>query len=213
MISHRAKLIIAGVVAVLAVLILSVAAISVSILRSQSTTPFARGFIRVIPVPAARVNGGYLAYSDVVKRWDTLDSFLKNPPPLEPGQTIPDREILRQQVYEIMIRETYLRRQAEEEKFSLSDANVDQNTQQLIEMSSSTKADFEENLQKMYGLTLQEFRDTIVRPATLEEGLAKRAELNGTSVDEWRQQIKNGLKSEQVKRYLKFSAPLPEDAA
>jgi hypothetical protein len=211
MISHRAKLIITGAVAVVVVLVLSVAAISVNILRTQSTTSFARGFVRVFPIPAARVNGGLLAYRDVLKRWDTLDSFLKNPPQLEPGQVIPDRDVLRQQVYEIMIRETYLRRQAEKDSFALSDVNVDQNTEQLIQMSSSTKADFERNLKEMYGLTLQEFRDTIVRPATLEEGLAKRAELNGTSVEDWRKQIKDGLKSDQVKRYLKFSSPLPEE--
>lgn len=210
--SNRVKLIIVGVLAFVMLGIFVLAGISMSILRSQSTTPFARKFTAMIPVPAARVNGSFLLYREVIARWDTVDTFVKNAPTLAPDQIIPDLETLRQQTFEQNIREVYLQAEAKNEKFSLADAALDQNVDRFIARASSTKAEFETYLRENYELSLQQFRDRIIGPATLEQALFQRAAIGGVTEDVWRTQVKDALKSGKVVRYLRFSKPLLEEA-
>lgn len=209
--SSRTKLILAGVLAFVMLTIFILAGISMYLLREQSTTPFARRFANIFPVPAARVNGDFMLYRDVLARWDTVDVFVKNAPVLAPNQQIPDLETLRQQTFEQIIRESYIQTLAKNEKFSIEEAALDQNVNQFIERSSSTKAEFEQYLRQNYELSLQQFRDRIIGPATLEQAMFQRAGLGGVSEADWRQQIRDALKSGKIVRYLRFSKPLPEE--
>ena len=209
--THKVKLLIVAGIAAVAVVIVALAAISVSILRAQSTTPFARKFANVFPLPAAHVDGAFLMYRDVLARWDTVDTFIKNAPTSTADGQMAPRDVLRQQVYEQAIREIYIQQAAREDHFSLPETAVQNNLTQLIERASSTEAEMGQYLHDTYGWTVNDFRDRIVRPATLEEALAQRAAVAGTTVEQWRQQVKDALKSAKVSRYLKFAKPLPED--
>lgn len=192
--------------AVFAVFAFLVVGISVSILQRQSTSSLTHRFVSIVPVPAASVDGDWLLYRDVLARWDDIDRSLTLP--IEPGMQRRPVAELRQEAYEQLIRETYLKRQAEAEKFTLSEEIVQQNLERvLLQGATSTPAllaEAAQALQDHAGWSLDTFRDRIIRPATLEEALALRAEVGGMSREDWLRQVQTFLGSGSVKRYLKF---------
>ncbi len=109
----KKKLALTGAFALVMVTLALVVGISLNILRTQSTTSFARGFSAVIPVPAARVSGRFLRYDDVLTRWDAIDAFIRSAPTSTDQGTIPPLSGLRQEAYEQGIRETFVSARAD----------------------------------------------------------------------------------------------------
>ncbi len=191
----------------LAAVLLVIVGISVSILQRQSVSRFARRFVGIVPVPAASVDGHWVLYRDVLARWEDIDRSLANATPPAGQQPRPLAE-LRQEAYEQLIRETYLKDQAGKERFTLSEAVVQQNLERvLLAGATSTPELLEQAAQELadhVGWSLDTFRDRIIRPATLEEALVLRAEVTGMSRADWLQQVQAFLGSGSVKRYLRF---------
>ncbi len=204
--SLKQKLVALICLAVLAVFAFLIVGISVSILQRQSTSPLTRRFVNVVPVPAASVDGSWLLYRDVLARWDDIDRSLTLP--IEPGMQRRPVAVLRQEAYEQLIRQTYLKRQAAAEKFVPSEEIIQQNLERvLLQGATSTPAllaEAAQALQDHAGWNLDTFRDRIIRPATLEEALALRAEVGGMSREDWLRQVQTFLGSGSVKRYLTF---------
>lgn len=198
-----------GVIAFLLLSTLVVVALGANILRSQDTSAWARRFTRIVPVPAAHVRGKTLLYRDVLTRWDAVDTFLAHTPTSTNATTrLATREELHQEAYEQQIRELYMQAEAEQQHFSLPEEIVDQNMRALMQMSTSTKQeDIDAFLQASVGWTSSQFRDWVIKPATLEEALARRAEIGGVDSSRWKQMIATALRSGEVKRYLFFSKP------
>ncbi len=194
-------------IATLALFAFLLVGISVSILQRQSTSRLARRFVGIVPVPAASVDGTWVLYRDVLTRWEDIDRSLAIATPVA-GQQPRSVAELRQEAYEQLIRETYLRRQAEKERFTLSETIVQQNLERvLLGGATSTPellAQATQDLADHVGWTIDTFRDRIIRPATLEEALALRAEVTGMTREAWLQQVQTFLGSGSVKRYLKF---------
>lgn len=203
----KGRLAILIAIAALAVLAFLVIGISVSILQRQSTSALARRFVGVVPVPAASVGGSWVLYRDVLDRWDDIDHSLAVATPPAGQQPRPLAE-LRQEAYERLIRETYLKREAENERFTLSEAIVQQNLERVLLAGATSTPELLErvaqDLADHAGWTIDTFRDRIIRPATLEEALALRAEVGGMTREAWLQQVQAFLGSGNVKRYLTF---------
>ena len=207
----RFRLAILGAIAFLLVAILVLAAVSWSILQRQGTSPAARRFVAVIPVPAARVEGETLLYRDLLPHWDAVETMMaerSDPPEV----AAPIRRQARAEAYDQPIRQAYLRNQAERERVQLPETAVESNLQGLLALqvpgTSSTEpiapADADRFLRETVGWSLEEFRDRIVRPATLEEALARRAEAGGIARADWARQLEEALHGSAVRRFLRF---------
>lgn len=208
----RRKVLLAGLLAFIMVVLALIVGISLHILRTQSTSSFARTFVRIVPVPAARANGRFVRYSDVIIRWDSVDTSLATAPPPLPTDDfiIPSRETLRYRAYEQAIRDAYLAVQAENEDFELPDAAVQTNVDRLVVQASSTVQEIDQYLRETMGWSLQEYGERVVRPATLEAALFQRAVAANASTTEdlWRAQLLQSLQGDKVVRYLRLAAPL-----
>ncbi len=202
----KKKLALTGAFALVMVTLALVVGISLNILRTQSTTSFARGFSAVIPVPAARVSGRFLRYDDVLTRWDAIDAFIRSAPTSTDQGTIPPLSVLRQEAYEQGIRETFVSARADAEGFELPEAAVQANLDQLILRSSSTVQEVEQEMKVSLGWSLEEFTDRVVRPATLEEALVQHAIAANasTTAELWRAELDGELQTDKVVRYLRF---------
>lgn len=208
-VSSKTKVWIAGIVAICALTALALVAFSANILRSQDTSAWARRFTKVIPVPAAHVRGKTLLYRDVLTRWDAVDLFLANAPAsANTANRLATRSELHQEAYEQQIRELYMQAEAEQQHFVLPEEVVNQNMLALTQASSSTEpGDIDAFLQASFGWTADQFREWIIKPATLEEALARRAEVSGVDPSQWGREVATALTSMEVKRYLSFSTP------
>lgn len=208
----KRKLVLAGFLALVMFALALVVGISLQILRTQNTSSFARTFVRVIPVPAARANGRFVWYRDVIVRWDAADQALATAPPPAPTDdyVLPSRETSHRRAYEQAIRDAYFYAQAEKEDFTVPDAAVQMNIDRLVVQASSTRQEIEQYLQHTMGWSLQEYGERVVRPATLEEALFQRAVAANasTTADLWRAQTALALQGDKVVRYLHLTAPL-----
>lgn len=202
--------------------LVGVAAVGAQVLQRQSDGPWTKRYLAIIPLPAAVVNGEFVLYRDVLDRWATVDRFLDMRPIEAPeGQVIRPRNELRQEAYEQLIREAYIRSLAEQESFIVPQQVINANIQNLLDQASSTlrevgmsssTVDISPTTEEMntyllatFGWTFDEFRDRVLVPALREDGLSKiAATKGGTTVQEWQASVDAFLKSDKVRRYLRF---------
>lgn len=190
------------------------------ILDRQATGPWATRYAELVPLPAARVGKRFVLYRDVVDRWETVDRFLAlEEARLVNGQLLRTRTELRQEAYEQLIRETHLAVLAEEQAFTIPPGVIEANVQNLLAQASTTVGvvdgspqasiptvqELSDYLLATFGWTFDEFQARILVPALREEGLAQQMmAAKGTTLEAWRADVDTFLRSEQVKRYLRF---------
>lgn len=201
---------------------MGIVGIGAVILNQQSDGVWARRYVAVIPLPAARVNGTFVLYRDVLDRWETIDRFLAARPIDAPnGQEIRPRAALRKEAYEQLIREAYIRSLAKQEAFTVSQRIIDTNIENLLNQASSTIRslgtasstvdgaptidEMNEYLVTTFGWTFDQFRDRVIVPALREEGVAKiLLTKTGSTMEEWQAEVDAFLASKKVRRYLVF---------
>ncbi len=210
------------VIVTIGLLIMAVAAAGAVILDRQADGLWAKRYARAFPLPAARVQGSFVLYRDVLHRWEAVDRFLDmRPIDAPPGQEIRPRTELREEAYEQLIREVYIKSLAKQENFTVPAQVLEANIQALLDQASSTLRevgiasstvitpptveDMNTYLLGAFGWTFDQFRDQVILPALREEGLAQIIlTKNGVSSTEWQAQIDRFLQSDKVRRYLKF---------
>lgn len=228
--SMSARQRLAGVIGISTVLVglLVVVGLGVLILRERRMDGWARTYARVLPLPVASIEGEWVLYRDVLPRWDKIEAFYTRQAalPLPEGQSPPtpaDRAALQQEVYEQLLRERLLQIRAEQDAFRLSSDVVNAQMDALLARSeasaSSTepvvltpeqlaqkRQEFTEELDRLTGWTYQEYLDWVLHPALLEEGLARRAEIAGQSLDLWKTSFEAALANPDiVRKYLDFA--------
>lgn len=226
--SARQRLV--GVISVSTILVglLVVVGMGVMILQERRMDGWARTYAHLLPLPAASIEGEWVLYRELLPRWEKIDQFYARQAelPLPEGQTPPtaaDRVALQQEVYEQLLRERLLRVRAEQDAFSLSSEVVNAQMDALLarseESASSTepvvltpeqlaqkRQEFTAELDRLTGWTYQEYLDWVLHPALLEEGLARRAEIAGQSLDLWKTSFDEALANPKVvRKYLDFS--------
>ncbi len=221
-----------GLFAIAGLLLLTVLCVVIAgmnILEHRRMGGWARAYARVLPLPIASIEGEWVLYRDVLPRWDKIETFyarqaLSSVQSAQSMPTVEDRAALQKEVYDQLLRERLLARRAEQDAFRLADDVVSSQMDALLarseETASSTepvvlspdqlaqkRQEFREELDRMTGWTYDEYLAWVLRPALLEEGLARRAEIAGQSLDMWKADFEQTLADpERVKRYLDFSS-------
>lgn len=203
-------------------LTVGIAAFGAQILRQQTSGPWTKRYVALIPLPAARVNGTFLLYRDVLERWETVDRFLEMRVLDAPqGQEVRPRHELRREAYEQLIRETYIQSLAKEESFTVPERVIEGNIHNLLNQASSTlrevgiatstvntpptTEEMNTYLLATFGWTFEQFRDRVLIPALREDGLSQlMVTKTGTTIQEWRASVDTFLASDKVRRYLRF---------
>lgn len=203
---RRIQVLMAGTAGVVGLFVL--VATSAIILREQSTSVWARRFVRVIPVPAANVEGRFVLYRDLLPHWDAIDSYLKNVPiQNNQGQLLASRQELRQEAYEQLIRQRVIVRHAKEVDFIFDESAVEANMQALLvapDGTTSTREQVAAMIEAEIGWTIDQYRDWLVRPAVFEQGVRETIWATSTQ-EEWDARVDSWTKTEGVRRFLKFS--------
>ena len=177
-----------------------------SLLRTRAQSRFAEMYANVIPLPAARVPGGWVLYRDVLDRWKRVDAFRDRVAslPSPEGQTLRSREELQKEAYEQLIRERFVEVLAEEDHFILTKTYLDTTFESLL-LRQTSSTDIGEAIrlfETATGVASSVYKDTVIRPALLETALKARAEIAGIMPLDWQKQLEERLHSKDVARFL-----------
>lgn len=216
------NMLLVAVTMVVVVFLVGVAAVGAHVLQQQSDGPWTKRYLAIVPLPAAHVNGKFVLYRDVLDRWETVDRFLDMRALDTPqGQEIRPRVELRREAYEQLIRETYIESLAKQESFTVPQQVIENNIQHLLSQASSTlheiggtsstldtpptTEEMNTYLLATFGWTFDQFRDRVLVPALREDGLSKIVTAkSGKTIEEWQASVDEFLKSDKVRRYLRF---------
>ncbi len=190
-------------------LLLGVSLIGTALLRTHSQTAFAERYAKIVPLPVARVPGGFVLYRDLLPRWQEIDAFYERVKsiPAPDGQALRTKAELRKEAYEQLIRERFVQNMAKQERFTLPETQINNGFEAvLLQAASSTNIGeairlFEEKT----GWTTDRYKELVVRPAMLETALAARAEIAGILRTDWQKALDERLASSEVWRFLRFS--------
>ena len=199
-----------AVVASVMVLVLVLGFTSVRILQQQSTSVWTERFVRVVPLPAAFVDGRAVMYRDLLPRWRAIDTYLEgSPEPTDPNLIPRARQALRQEVYEGLIREKVLAREAARQQFVFAESAVEANMERLLtapDGTTSTREQVAAAIELQTGWTWEQYRDWLVRPAVFEQGFQQFVMTAASSTQaEWDQRVSAWISAERVRRFLRFS--------
>lgn len=137
-------------------------------------TPFVRGVANVFPVPAARVGNQSVLLSRYYKDVDSLKTYYGSEEGKAAGTDVTKfGDLERKQALERLIEEAAILEMAAQKKVSLSDEDIESAIDKQFVSPSSTRKELEENLKKMYGWEMVDFREHIVRPILLERKIAE----------------------------------------
>ncbi|MEK7084086.1 MAG: peptidylprolyl isomerase [Patescibacteria group bacterium] len=134
-------------------------------IRGLSLEPFVVKTATVFRMPAARINGMPILYSDYVKNFRTLREFYDK----EGRGVVPiaDEEIANQVMSRLFI-QRLVEKYAKEYGVTVTEEDVEKARENLVKPFGSEEA-ARKDLLEQYGWTLERYMDEIVRPLLLEQ--------------------------------------------
>jgi len=165
------KLVILAVFVILAFL----TTIGVLIYRQKSEAPFVKGVVRVIPYPAAFIDGKYVKMSDYYAQLDILKTYYKEFKKVDFASEDGKKMLgdLRKEIMARLEEEAIVAAEAKKMKVSVPQKELDESFDKLVTSNGGQK-DFSDVLKKFYGLTPEEFKTQIYAPRMLKQKLTEK---------------------------------------
>lgn len=119
--------------------------------------------LRVLPLPAVTTNGTVITMHSYIGDLATLRYyFANNPAATADGSTKPDDQELKKIILNRLVYDTILRQAVDERKIVVSAADLDGQLKSIAQQSGKT--DLTDVLQKLYGMTPDQFKQKILLP-------------------------------------------------
>lgn len=127
---------------------------------------------KIIPYPVARINHTFLRYSTYLEEVKVVTNFYNKQKAAGTGQNISATEIS-QQVLDKLIKKELVEQLAKKYKIELTADDMDKAWQQILQQGGS-EAEINKTISDFYGLTVEQFKEKIIRPYVLQSKVAER---------------------------------------
>lgn len=169
--------------------------------------PWVRTLVNTLPVPAARIRGAVVPYKDYLVQQDAARKFLTSEAatlPTTDGTTLPktlDTQA-NQAILDQLIRAVAVAQLAQEASIQLTDQDVNRSFDDLVARAgtSTSPGEIDAYLQDTFGWTSTDFKNRVVRPATLETAVRQDAYAD----DDAKFQSALNEKVQQAKVYIRL---------
>lgn len=176
------------VAAIVIALVAGIVVLFVGIYKWNWTGPAADIVIKTVPLPMASVNGQSIGYQEFLDDVATLDHFYAKL--VADGQadaaSIPSAEEIRQNAFDRLVQNAVLEQEAARRNVVVEDGDIESEFDRL-EKSSTGEKTIEQQIDELYGWTVEQFKDKVLRPyvlqAKLVEVLGQDEELNKAATD------------------------------
>ena len=173
-----------GIVFGVVIIILGVIAFgAVRIYKYQSDDSFTTNLSKIIPYPAAMVDGQFVSYNEVKSMTDTLTNFMEYQAALFPDNNLydapPYKELFSDTLGQL-IENTFIETQARKRQVKVSDAEIDAEMQKLSEEAALAGENMEAVLKERYNWTADQFGQKVIYPQLIQNKLALAITLDET---------------------------------
>jgi len=164
-----------GIVTGLIVLaVAGLAIFAVGIYKYRWNGPATGAVLKAIPYPAALVNSNVIKYSDFLADIKTLNRFYSKVGGQQ-GTPVPDDAEIRKNVIERLIQNEVLSEEAVRYNLAVTDAEVNAEYDKLAaqQAGSGATGDISNEIMDLYGWTVAQFKEKVLRPYLLQQKLAE----------------------------------------
>lgn len=142
-----------------------------------------RAIVGVLPYPAAVIGTDVITINEYLEERDALDAYFQT----SAGETgtVPSEEEITQNIMETLVHKSAVNHLAEASGMTLDESRVDAFYEQAV--GGADQEQFAAQLDSMFGWTVDEFRDRVVRPVVLAMQLGEQIEGDASLQDARRQ--------------------------
>ncbi len=128
---------------------------------------------QVLPYPVAIVAGQWVSYADYQKDVPNISRYLErnSPPDAKANEPLPWDVRVRQLALNKMVGEALLAKLAKERNVTITETDVNQTFDAFVQQYSGTN-NVEEDIQNLYGWTVAQFKEKVIRPQVYQQKLA-----------------------------------------
>ncbi|MBU0531155.1 peptidylprolyl isomerase [Patescibacteria group bacterium] len=143
---------------------------TVVVYRTDPTSEAVRSIVRIVPYPAAMVNGHAVGYQDVLSSFDGLNTFyLKQS--TEFGGVVPDQSEMIENILNNLIRTEIIASLAKDRGIVVDPVEVDKLMDQAVADAGGSVEEFNQMIADNYGWDSQDFRSLVLEPLMLATNL------------------------------------------
>ena len=201
-----AKFFLFGFLGVVVLVVLLGVLLAYAQIKKLSDNSFVLGVAKVFQVPAAKINGLRIGYTDYIDDLKTMKTFYANPPA---GMNVPTptEEQMSDLVLSRLVANRLIGDLAGDFKLKVEQADYDNFKQELLTNFGGTEEEVITELQKTYGLTMDQYLQSVAKPLILEKKLQE------TFVSSTDAQYTEFKKEEINARHILFLVNDPKDDA
>lgn len=178
----------------------------VGVYRNGSEQSIVRGLASGLRLPVAKVDGVYVAYGDYIRHVDAQKAYFSSEAAQSIGvaREITDEE--RAVALERAIRMTAVNSFAKKMGIEVTPLDVERAYDNVVAQASTSSepGDFENVLSDVLGMTSDEFKRLVVKPALQEDALKQRRLTETQDPLAFDNELQALMQAPATKRYLKF---------
>jgi parvulin-like peptidyl-prolyl isomerase len=195
LITHKKKIIIAGILIIGFFALMTIFTYAVEI-----NSPFIKKIQSIFPMPAAIVGNSWISINDVEKNVNSVRRFYENQNFAEIGiridfETTEGKERLnlqRQDVLSKMVEDKIIEKIAKDYNISVSDEVVKSEIERA-KKEGRGEAEIEAELKKLYGWTLDDFGEKVIKVELLQQQVEDRFQEENPITEDQRQKAEKAL--------------------
>ena len=156
-VNNTPKIIAGIVVGLITLIILLIVVMGVGMYKFN----WSNSVTKLLPFPAAMVDGSFISYNDYQNDIETLDYFYSAQS--ETIGSVPSNDYIQKTVISRMIRENYLDKYAKSNNLEASDDEINGEYDDLVSQAG-TESDINDQLLSLYNWTSDQFKEKVLRP-------------------------------------------------
>lgn len=143
---------------------------TVVVYRSSPTSDAVRAIVRIVPYPAAIVNGQAVSYQDLLASLDGLNTFYAKQA-IDYGAVAPDESDMVENIINNLVRMEIIESLAKAQGIKVDPAEVDKLMDQAVQDAGGSVEEFNKMVADNYGWDARDFRSIVLEPLMLTTGL------------------------------------------
>lgn len=162
------------IIGVLVLVLIFLTTIGVLVYAKKNESAFIKGAARILPYPAAIVDGEYVTVFTYLDQLDILKNYYKEYKKLDLNSEEGKKQMAAVRIGTLndTIENAVIAAEAKKMKVTVPNKDIDTEFDKLVASNGGTK-DFSEILKKYYGLTLTEFKNKIYAPRMLRQKMTE----------------------------------------
>lgn len=178
-----------------------------AILVERNDSSFIRGVAKVTHFPVARVGSNVITYQEYLVQADAQRTYLQGKEATTLGVGGTPTSEMQQSVYDQLIRIAATEEIAKKYDFQVTQLDVDRAYDELIgQAGTSTKpGEVQAYLQENFGWNEPQFKEYIIRPALLKNGLVEKLKQATGKDDAFETELSQRITASDVHRWLRFN--------